>query len=396
MVPPFRPPSHHGPDDRQGTAGRCAALLLSGARGAATRAKRGRKLEKAVQTSILFIGFAVLVSALIQTRDLSAPMALALAIGVILAPLSDRLERAGLSTAAASFASLLLTLIMLGGLLLVFQPIVIALVEAAPKVWNDVQALISTIRSLARGLSKLTDEVAGAVVAGPALADAEVAADPAAEVALPTVTDALMLAPAVAAQLMTFTGTLFFFLLGRIEIYEIATRSLTSRENRAVTLRRLRAAEATVSRYFLTITAVNALVGLVTAGALALIGLPHAALWGALAFVMNFVVYLGPLSVAVALLFSGVAQFDGALALAPAAAFVAVNIVEGQFVTPAFVGRQSQINPLLVFVAILFGIWIWGPIGGIVALPAILWLRVIATGDSASNPATATAVASGG
>ena len=335
-------------------------------------------------------------SALIQTRDLSAPMALALAIGVILAPLSDRLERAGLSTAAASFASLLLTLVMLGGLLLVFQPIVIALVEAAPKVWNDVQALISTIRSLARGLSKLTDEVAGAVVAGPALADAEVAADPAAEVALPTVTDALMLAPAVAAQLMTFTGTLFFFLLGRIEIYEIATRSLTSRENRAVTLRRLRAAEATVSRYFLTITAVNALVGLVTAGALALIGLPHAALWGALAFVMNFVVYLGPLSVAVALLFSGVAQFDGALALAPAAAFVAVNIVEGQFVTPAFVGRQSQINPLLVFVAILFGIWIWGPIGGIVALPAILWLRVIATGDSASNPATATAVASGG
>ncbi|MEZ5797533.1 MAG: AI-2E family transporter [Paracoccaceae bacterium] len=340
-------------------------------------------MDKPVQTTILFIGFVVLVAALIQTRDLSAPMALALALGVILAPLSDRLERYGLSTAGASLTSLALTLLLMGGLLLVFQPIVMALVEAAPKVLRDVQALIDSVRGIARGLSHLSQEVSSAVaVAGPAVAETTAPAAEATEVPIPTLADALMLAPAVAAQVMTFTGTLFFFLLGRQEIYDYAARNLSAPDQRAVTARRLRSAEATVSRYFLTITLVNAMVGLATFGMLAVIGLPNAALWGVLAFVLNYVVYLGPLSVAVALLFSGVAVFDGIMALLPGAAFVTINVVEGQFLTPAFVGRQSALNPLLVFLAILFGIWVWGPIGGIVAIPLILWLRVLANGEA--------------
>jgi predicted PurR-regulated permease PerM len=125
--------------------------------------------------------------------------------------------------------------------------------------------------------------------------------------------------------------------------------------------------------------------GLATAGFLQIFGMPGAALWGLLAFVLNFIVYLGPAMLAVALLFAGIGAFDGAMVVAPAAVFVAINTVEGQFVTPALVGRNMEINPLLVFVTILFGIWIWGPIGGIVAIPLLLWVRVLGSGAA---PAT--------
>ena len=107
------------------------------------------------------------------------------------------------------------------------------------------------------------------------------------------------------------------------------------------------------------------------------LGVPGAILWGVVGFLLNFVVYLGPAVFTVALLFAGIAAFDGWLALAPAAGFVMLNTLEGQFVTPALVGRNMELNPLLVFLALVFGIWLWGPIGGIVAIPLLLWVLVL-------------------
>jgi predicted PurR-regulated permease PerM len=189
-----------------------------------------------------------------------------------------------------------------------------------------------------------------------------------------------MLAPSLLGQSLTFAGTLFFFLIGRGQIYDFVTQRLSAPDRRAVTSNRLRDAEAQVSRYFLTITATNAGLGLATAAALIAIGLPDAALWGALAFALNFIVYLGPAILAIGLVVAGIAVFDGPMVMLPAAAFLALNLIEGQFVTPAIVGNRLAVNPLVVFLSIIFGIWLWGPIGGIVAIPVLLWLRVLSSG----------------
>jgi predicted PurR-regulated permease PerM len=65
------------------------------------------------------------------------------------------------------------------------------------------------------------------------------------------------------------------------------------------------------------------------------------------------------------------------MVLLPAAAFVLLNGIEGQFVTPSLVGKQVEVNPLLIFLALIFGIWLWGPIGGTVAIPLMLWVLVL-------------------
>ena len=79
----------------------------------------------------------------------------------------------------------------------------------------------------------------------------------------------------------------------------------------------------------------------------------------------------------VAMLYAGIASFDGIQALLPAACYIGLNFIEAQFVTPTAVGKQLSLNPLVVFLSVVLGIFIWGAIGGIVAIPILVWILVI-------------------
>lgn len=343
-------------------------------------------MERASQIALIVLATLATVAALDALGDLAAPMALALVMGVVLSPLSRLWARLGFSATLGASASLVLALMFLGMLALLLQPLAAQMLDQAPKVWADAQDVLQAIRGLVSGLAEATREVSSAAVPTANAAPTQPAAAPD-MVEMPSVTDALMIAPAVAAQIITFIGTLFFFLLTRDEIYDWIARRLASPAQRGQVAMRLRDAEVTVSRYFVTITLINAALGLATAAALQSLGLPGAVLWGLLAFLLNYIVYLGPALLVAALLFAGVAAFDGAAVLFPALIFAGLNFLEGQFLTPALVGRQMALNPLLVFVALLFGIWLWGAIGGIVAIPLILWADVLRKGSALPTPA---------
>ena len=59
------------------------------------------------------------------------------------------------------------------------------------------------------------------------------------------------------------------------------------------------------------------------------------------------------------------------------AVYVVMNMIEGQFVTPALVGRTMDVNPLLVFLSLVVWLWKWGPVGGIIAIPLFVWILAI-------------------
>ncbi len=317
---------------------------------------------------VALILLAVLAAGLALTllSDIAAPMALALVTGAVLSPLQAFWSRIGLPRAAGAMASLVLALVLVGLIGLLLVPIVQQMVAQAPHVWADLQGVVTELRQMASGLDSMRAEVAPAAADSPS--------------AVPTVTDALLVAPAAMAQLVTFVGTLFFFLLTRDEIYDSIARSQPDSMGRDELATRLRGAERLVSRYFITITLINLGLGVATAAALQALGVESAVHWGALAFLMNYVVYLGPVILTVALGLAGIAAFDGPMAAMPALAYGAIIFVESQFVTPTMVGKRLEMNALLVFVALLIGIRLWGPIGGIVAIPLMLWVSVLAAG----------------
>jgi predicted PurR-regulated permease PerM len=333
------------------------------------------KTERLAHYAIITIAVIVVIAAMNLGEAVLAPLALALVAGVVLSPLSDFWESRGYSPVWGALVGLAATLLVAGTLVATFQPVVARLVDQAPKVWSDMQEVVHSLRHLMRGLSAVSEGVADAIA--PAPHGAAPSATTEDSVVMPSVADALMAAPAILSQILIFAGSLFFFLLTRSEIYEWVARHLSTSCGQVELAQRLRRAERHVSRYFLTITLINAGLGAITAAVLQLINLPNAMVWGVVVFIVNFVVYLGPAVLMTVLLFVGVAEFDGLLALMPAAAFLTLNTLEGQFVTPALVGRHMAINPLLVFLALIFGLWLWGPIGGIVAIPLLLWVLVL-------------------
>ena len=64
-------------------------------------------------------------------------------------------------------------------------------------------------------------------------------------------------------------------------------------------------------------------------------------------------------------------------ALLPPAVFMAITLIEGQFLTPAIVGRRVlNLHPLAIFLGIAFWAWLWGPVGAFLATPILIIARV--------------------
>ena len=61
----------------------------------------------------------------------------------------------------------------------------------------------------------------------------------------------------------------------------------------------------------------------------------------------------------------------------PAGTYLLINIIESQFVSPSVVGRAMRVNPLLIFLSLVFFLWLWGAIGGIIAIPLLLWIVAV-------------------
>ena len=182
-----------------------------------------------------------------------------------------------------------------------------------------------------------------------------------------------------AMQLVLFFGTLFFFIIGRDEFRKYALNWFASREARLRALKILNDIEDNLGGYLLVVTAINLSLGIVTTVMAYLLGLPAPLLWGALAFGLNYIPYVGPAIMYVLLFVIGLLVYPTFLgALLPPAVFMLITLIEGQFLTPAIVGRQVlSIHPLSIFLAIAFWAWLWGPMGAFLATPILIAGRVV-------------------
>src|SRR4029078_7079868 len=101
--------------------------------------------------------------------------------------------------------------------------------------------------------------------------------------------------------------------------------------------------------------------------------LPNPLLWGVLAAVLNYIPYIGPAIVTATLGVVGLLTFPslGEAVVGPAV-FIALVTVEGQFLTPALMGRRLELNPFAVFLAIAFCTWLWGAVGAFLAVPLLM------------------------
>jgi predicted PurR-regulated permease PerM len=186
----------------------------------------------------------------------------------------------------------------------------------------------------------------------------------------------MMVASVLAVVLLTF----FFMVFGQ-DLQRKAIGLLPDRQKKKVTVEILQAIETEISRYVLTISTINAVVGLVFAACLTFfLDVPpdDALLWGTMAALLNFAPYVGPLIGIMVMLLMGFASFDEPLrALVPAAIYLGLHTLEGQIITPIVLGRTMAISPLVLILALMLFGWLWGIVGLLLAVPLLVCVKIV-------------------
>jgi len=135
--------------------------------------------------------------------------------------------------------------------------------------------------------------------------------------------------------------------------------------------------ESHVSRYLLTITAINACLGLAVGTAVGLLGLRNPVMWGVMVALLNFVPYLGALTGIVCMTIGAVLSFDSlGYALVFPAVYFALGTLEGSFITPWVMGRALTLNPVMILLSLTFWGWMWGIVGIILAVPILAAFKI--------------------
>jgi predicted PurR-regulated permease PerM len=136
--------------------------------------------------------------------------------------------------------------------------------------------------------------------------------------------------------------------------------------------------ESDISAYLVTITIMNAVVGIAMGFAMWLTGVGDPILWGTVAFLLNYVPILGTALGVVIFLLAGLLTIDPLWqALLPAGLYLGLHLIEGETVTPMLLARRFTLNPVLVIISLVFWFWMWGIPGAILSVPMLAITKII-------------------
>jgi predicted PurR-regulated permease PerM len=172
---------------------------------------------------------------------------------------------------------------------------------------------------------------------------------------------------------------LLYFLLASGDFFlRKLIRVLPRLEDKRRAVEIARQAELHISTYLSTVTLINSALGLAVGIAMWAVGMPNPALWGVVAGLLNYVPYLGSLVTLVLIGIASILTFDdlGRALVAPLLYF-AINFAEGYFLTPTIIGRRLTLNPVVVFVGLVFWGWLWGIPGALIAVPLMAMLKIL-------------------
>ncbi len=326
-------------------------------------------LDLALIWSVIGIFVILSVAAVYLTSSVLMPITLAVVVGLILGVAADRLGALGVPPMATA---VILTSVFAFLLFFIASTLATPLSELAAEAPAMIERTIERVLPYLERVEWLNIS-ASTFRSGPLTPEALIENMGAVLSTLATqVTPALV-------QGLIFFGALVFFLGSRLALRRAVIIAFNDRARRLSAIRILNSIEEALGFYFATATLLYAAAGVIMTLIAWAGGLPMPGLWGLFAFLSSFVPYLGIAAMTLSLAISGLLTHDGLLAaLAPAAAFFSVHAVMENLVTPAVMGRRLEINPFIVFVAIVFWTWMWGAVGAVLAVPLSLIAMTIA------------------
>lgn len=325
---------------------------------------------------ILVLSLLAVVYTLYVGQELILPIVLALVLKLLLAPAMRVLHKQ--LRLPKALAAALLILVVFGAIAGVgFTASIPAsgwiqrAPESLPLLRERVEALRRPLDVLQQGLQALENIAAANRHEG---AGEIVTAKPAS-----TLAGNLMSGTATILSRFFTTMVLLFFLLAsgdRLLRGFVEVLPTFSNKRQAVAI--AQEIETNITGYLVTITIMNALVGVVTGLAMWACGLDTPLLWGATAFLLNFIPILGPLAGIVIFFVVGVLSLDWPwFALLPAGLYMLIHVAEGEVITPMLLAKRFTLNPVLVIASLFFWHMLWGIPGALLAVPLLAMMKIV-------------------
>jgi predicted PurR-regulated permease PerM len=133
-----------------------------------------------------------------------------------------------------------------------------------------------------------------------------------------------------------------------------------------------------ISNYLFSVSLINIGLGIFVGGGLYFMGVPNAAMWGMLVAVLNFVPYFGPAAGVILLATVGLLTFDTLWrGLVPPGWYLLLHLLEANFIAPVLLGRRFTLNPVVIFVSLIFWTWLWGVAGALLSVPILVSIKVV-------------------
>ena len=142
-----------------------------------------------------------------------------------------------------------------------------------------------------------------------------------------------------------------------------------------------------ISNYLFSVSLINIGLGILVSAGLYGMGVPNAAMWGILVAILNFVPYFGPIAGVLLLTAVGLLTFDTLwTGLLPPAWYLLLHLLEANFITPVLLGRRFTLNPVVIFVSLIFWMWLWGVPGALLSVPILVSIKVVCDRVPAMSP----------
>jgi predicted PurR-regulated permease PerM len=173
------------------------------------------------------------------------------------------------------------------------------------------------------------------------------------------------------------TLVLLYLLLasGDLFLQKIVRAMPTLRDKRrAVDLSR--EVQHNISHYLFSVSVINICLGIIVGIGLGFMGVPNAAMWGVLAAFLNYIPYFGPVVGIILLGVVGLLNFDTLpRELLPLAWYLLVHLLESNLITPMALGRRFTLNPVVIFMSLMFWTWLWGVAGALLSVPILISVK---------------------
>lgn len=307
-------------------------------------------------------------------RDFFLPVLLAVVLNFLFAPVVRALKRFRIPEALSSALVILAALLLAGFLAYELSGPLTEWLEKAPETGAQLQKKFQPLRKYFEKMAATSEQVEKLASTKPENQKAPQRV----ELKKAGLLDTLFSGTSKLVFSLLVVIVLLYFLLASGDLFlGKLVHVLPSLADKKKAVQIAREIEGNISQYLLTITIINAGIGVLGGLLFWALGMPNPALWGAIAGLLNFIPTVGALSMAVLLTLVATTAFPSLThALLVPAAFLALTILVGTFISPLIMGRRLTLNPVVIFLGLSFWGWLWGIPGALLAVPMLAMFKI--------------------